>query len=175
VDTVRRGLLHDPAVLLGPLEQKMHALAAAERFEEAAEMRDRAAALTVALRRQRRFDALRRTGRLVLEVGGRSGAELDHGRLVRSWVIGAEGSRDVPLPLDLDPAAPDSLRATLAADPDAPGSPLPKSVADELACVAAWLDKEAGRIRVVHADEGLASAYPALDTYEPRNAVPLPR
>ncbi|MBX3287267.1 MAG: DEDD exonuclease domain-containing protein [Acidimicrobiales bacterium] len=178
VATVRRGLLHDPAVLLGPLEQKMHALAAAERFEEAAEMRDRAGALTVALRRQRRFDALRRTGRLVVEVGGRSGAELDHGRLVRSWVIGSEGTRDVPLPLDLDPAAPDALGAGLPSaphDPLAPGAPLPKSVADELACVAAWLDREAARIRVVHADEGLASAYPALDTYEPRNAVPLRR
>ena len=178
VATVRRGLLHEPALLLGPLEQKMHALAAAERFEEAAEMRDRAAALTVALRRQRRFDALRRTGRLVLEVGGRSGAELDHGRLVRSWVIGSEGPRDVPLPLDLDPAAPDALGATRPADADdldAPGSPLPKSVADELACVAAWLDKEAGRIRVVHADHGLASAYPALAPFEPRNALPLGR
>jgi hypothetical protein len=73
---------------------------------------------------------------------------------------------------------PDSLRATLPDPPGGPagaGAPLPKSVADELACVAAWLDKEAGRIRVVHADEGLSSAYPALDTYEPRNGVPLPR
>ncbi|HEX2574813.1 MAG TPA: GIY-YIG nuclease family protein, partial [Aquihabitans sp.] len=167
VATVRRGLLHEPAVLLGPLEQKMHALAAAERFEEAAEMRDRAAALTAAIRRQRRFDALRRAGRLVVEFGERSGAELDHGRLVRAWSIGSAGVAPVPLPLDLDPAAPDALVSPLDGDPSLPGRPVPKAVADELACVAAWLEKEAARIRVVHADRGLASAYPALPSYQP--------
>jgi len=169
VATIRRGLLHDPALLLGPLEQKMHALAAAERFEEAAEMRDRAAALTSAIRRQRRFDALRRSGRLVVELGGRSGAELDHGRLVRAWVIGSDGQRDMPLPLDLDPASAEHAASPRAEVPAADaGEPIPKSLADELACVAAWLDKEAGRIRVVHADHGLTSAYPALASYEPR-------
>ena len=164
--TVRRGLLHDASLLLGPLEQKMHSLAAAERFEEAAEMRDRAAALTAALRRQRRFDALRRAGRVVVEFGERSGAELDHGRLVRAWTITRSGITPLPLPLDLDPAAPDAVVARLGADPDAPGQPLPKALADELACVASWLDKEAGRIRVVHAEGGLCSAYPALPTFE---------
>jgi len=167
VATVRRGLLRDPSVLLAPLEQKMHALAAAERFEEAADMRDRAAALTAALRRQRRFDALRGAGRVVVELGGRSGAELDHGRLVRAWRIGADGIVPLPLPLDLDPSAPDALSAPLGDDPSAPGLPVPKALADELACVAAWLDKEAARIRVVHTDRGLSSPYPALPSYDP--------
>jgi len=173
VATIRRGLLHDPAVLLGPLEQKMHALAAAERFEEAAEMRDRAAALTSAIRRQRRFDALRRSGRLVVELGGRSGAELDQGRLVRAWVIGSDGQREMPLPLDLDPSSAEHASGPSSTPGAEPGDPVPKSLADELSCVAAWLDKEAGRIRVVHADQGLTSAYPALASYEPR-AVRLP-
>ncbi|QXC62315.1 DEDD exonuclease domain-containing protein [Aquihabitans sp. G128] len=167
VATVRRGLLHDPSVLLVPLEQKMHALAQAERFEEAADMRDRAAALTAALRRQRRFDALRGAGRVVVELGGRSGAELDHGRLVRAWRIDRTGIVALPLPLDLDPAAPDSLSAPLGDDPSGPGLPVPKALADELACVAAWMDKEAARIRVIHSDRGLASAYPALPSFEP--------
>ena len=87
------GLHHDPALLLGPLEARMHALAAAERFEEAADVRDRAAALAAALRRQRRFDALRRAGRVVVEVDGRSGAELRHGRLVRAWTIRTHAAR----------------------------------------------------------------------------------
>ncbi len=167
VATVRRGLLHDPALLLAPLEQKMHALAAAERFEEAADMRDRAAALTAALRRQRRFDALRGAGRVVVELGGRSGAELDHGRLVRAWTISRTGIVALPLPLDLDPAAPDALSAAPGDDASGPGRPVPKALADELSCVAAWLDKEAGRIRVIHTDRGLASAYPALPSFEP--------
>ena len=75
----------------------MHGLAAAERFEEAADVRDRAAALAAALRRQRRFDTLRRAGRVVLEVDGRSGAELLHGRLVRAWRINPDGPTPAPL------------------------------------------------------------------------------
>lgn len=173
-DTVRRGLLHEPMLLLGPLEQKMHALAAAERFEEAAEMRDRAAALTAALRRQRRFDVLRRAGRVVVEFGEHSGAELHHGRLVRAWTITRRGITSLPLPLDLDPAAPDALVARLGDDRSAPGRPVPKAVADEVACVAAWLDKEAGRIRVVHADRGLTSPYPALPAFTPTFSPPPP-
>ena len=73
----------------------------------------------------------------------------------------------MPLPLDLDPAAPDNLVAPLADDHSEPGQPVPKAMADELACVAAWLDKEAGQIRVIHSDRGLASTYPALPSYVP--------
>jgi hypothetical protein len=85
-------------LLLGPLEVKMHALAAQERFEEAADVRDRAAALAAALRRQQRFDALRRLGRVVLEIDGTSQAELRRGRLVRTWRLSARGIDVVPLP-----------------------------------------------------------------------------
>src|SRR5690606_13089165 len=121
VEVVRRGLLVDPQLLLGPLEARMHGLAAEERFEEAAAVRDRAAALANALRRQRRFDALRRTGRVVVEVDGRSRTELRQGRLVRTWTLTKQGIAAVPLPLDLDPAAPDDLDASLPADPAEPG------------------------------------------------------
>ena len=53
------GCADDPTLLLEPLA-RAHARAgrASERFEEAADVRDRAAALAQALRRQRRFDAL---------------------------------------------------------------------------------------------------------------------
>ena len=162
VARVRRGVHHEPELLLGPLEVRMRELAAAERFEEAADLRDRAAALAAALARQRRFDLLRQAGRLVVEVGGRSGAELQHGRLVRAWTIDGRGPAGVPLPLDLYPAAPE--QADVA---DAPGTPVPKALADELACVAAWLDKEAARIRVVHTDQPLASPYPPLPRFQP--------
>ncbi|WP_426572548.1 DEDD exonuclease domain-containing protein [Aquihabitans sp. McL0605] len=167
VATVRRGLLHDHALLLGPLEAKMHALAAEERFEEAADMRDRAAALAAALKRQRRFDTLRRAGRVVVEVDGQSRAELLRGRLVRTWTITKQGISAVPLPLDLDPAAPDHLAVPLPGDATAPGAPLPKALADELACVAQWLDRQGHRIRVIHADGALVPAGPPLPTFEP--------
>ncbi|MEZ5180388.1 MAG: DEDD exonuclease domain-containing protein [Acidimicrobiales bacterium] len=167
VDTVRRGLLHEPQLLLGPIEAKMHALAAAERFEEAADLRDRGAALAAALRRQQRFDALRRAGRVVVEIDGRSRAELLRGRLVSTWTLTKHGIRAEPLPLDLDPAAPDHLHAPAPGDATAPGAPLPKALADELACVAQWLDRQGHRIRILEADAALTPSGPPLPSFEP--------
>jgi DNA polymerase-3 subunit epsilon len=160
VERVVRALSTDPELLLGPLEQRMHALAGAERFEEAADARDRLSALTTALRRQRRLDSLRRSGRVVVEVPGGDGAELWAGQLVRAWradgADGADGQAVQPsLPLD---------RAVPPLDERAP---LPRDLADELACVAGWLDGQAGRIRLVHCDGGLASALPPLPSFEP--------
>jgi DNA polymerase-3 subunit epsilon len=167
VATVRRGLLAEPALLLGPLEAKMHALAAEERFEEAADMRDRAAALAAALKRQQRFDALRGAGRVVMEVDGSSRSELLRGRLLRSWTVTKKGIAAVPLPLDLDPSAPDALEAPAPGDGSAPGAPLPKALADELACVAQWIDRYGHRIRVIHADGSLVPTGPPLPSFEP--------
>lgn len=167
VEVVRRGLRDDPSLLLGPLEARMHALAAQERFEEAADVRDRASALAAALRRQQRFDALRRAGRVVLEIDGASRAELRRGRLVRTWTLSATGISAVPLPLDLDPAAPDHLDAPLPDDPTAPGAPLPKSLADELSCVAQWLDRQSHRVRIVHADADPLLRLPLLPSFDP--------
>jgi DNA polymerase-3 subunit epsilon len=167
VDTVRRGLLEEPTLLLGPLEAKMHALASEERFEEAADLRDRAAALASALRRQQRFDALRRAGRVVVEVDGRSRAELLCGRLQRTWTVTRQGISAVPLPLDLDPTAPDHLTAPASSDATAPGAPLPKALADELACVAQWFDRQAHRIRVLESDGSVTPVGPPLPSFEP--------
>ena len=161
VERIRRGLLHDPELLLAPLEARMHALASAERFEEAADVRDRAAALASAIRRQQRFDTLRRAGRVVLHVDGRSGAELQNGRLVRAWRIDPSGTSPVPLPLDLDPAAPESLDEVGEA-----GTPVHKALADELLCVAAWLDREQHRITVISADGPLVTTGAPLPTFE---------
>jgi len=191
VSKVVRGLTVEPRLLLAPLEQRMRSLASAERFEEAAEMRERAAALTAALRRQRRLESLQGAGRIVVEVPGRAGAELRQGRLVRSWTIDVGGTRaDVPLPIDLDPTAPDEHRHTARAPSG--GRPaagvgegdrapthapragaLPRALADELACVAAWLDREAAALRLMHCDVGLVSAFPALPSFQPTRASPV--
>jgi len=142
VDVVVRGLTADPTLLLGPLERRMRALAAAERFEEAAETRDRAAALARALHRQRRLDGLRRAGRIEVDADGEGRAVLAGGRLV--------GTGTLPFP-----------------DGGGGDGPLPRHLADEVACVAAWLDDAAGRIRLVHCDGELASPLPRLPRYEP--------
>src|SRR5262249_10362491 len=76
VERTVRGLTVEPELLLVPLADRLEALARSERFEEAADVRDRAEALTSALRRQRRFDALRRAGHLRLQLPDQGGAEL---------------------------------------------------------------------------------------------------
>ena len=150
VDVVVRGLTTEPDVLLGPLDERMRAQAAAERFEDAAATRDRAAALTGAIARQRRLDGLRRAGRLVVEVAGEGRSVLEGGRLVGVW----EGAG-----------------ATGAAAPDDPTGettgPVPKHLADELACVARWLDARTASVRLVACEGTLAWPLPRLPRFEP--------
>lgn len=170
VERVRRGLTREPELLLEPLRERMAALAAAERYEEAADVRDRCEALAQALRRQRRMELLRSAGRLVIELPGHGGAELAGGRLLRAWGPdvpygadddGADDDRPEPaLPFDPPPPAPDDEPGT--------GRPVPRDLADELLCVARWLDREAGRIRLVHVDGGLSSPLPPLPSFTPR-------
>ena len=73
-----------------------------------------------------RLDALRRTGTLHVRFDDGGGAELQAGRLVRTW----------------DAGAGDALALGLEWPNTHPGvsTPLTPSEADELACVAAWLE-----------------------------------
>lgn len=51
--------------------------------------------------------------------------------------------------------------------PDVPGDgPLPLDLADELACVAGWLDEHAGAVRLVHVDGELSSGLPPVPDFE---------
>lgn len=158
VDRLVVSLTHDPSSLLDPLADRMQALALDERYEEAADVRDRAAALAKTLARQRRLDGLRHAGRLRVELPGVGGVELHHGRLVDSWASDpADPHLALPFPIAATPAGPDA--------PDE--RPVPRELADELLCVARWLDEKAARVRLVHCDAGLSSRLPALPTYEP--------
>ncbi|MGE3620420.1 MAG: DEDD exonuclease domain-containing protein [Acidimicrobiia bacterium] len=156
VDPVVAGWSTDPEVLLAPLRARMARLAHDQRFEEAAEVRDRAGALARALRRQRRLDALRAAGRLVVELADGSGAELRNGALVRSWGR-PRGAEQLAMALDDAAAAPEVPTR----------GPLDRAHLDELAAVAHWLDQNAGRIRIVEAEHGLWSALPAVGGFEP--------
>ncbi|HEV8298379.1 MAG TPA: DEDD exonuclease domain-containing protein [Acidimicrobiales bacterium] len=153
VQRVVRGLTLEPELLLEPLRARMVTLASADRFEEAADVRDRADSLASALRRQRQFDALRRAGRLHLEVRGEGGVELDAGRLVNAW----SGSAPPPAQLDLGRGPPSTASAAV-----------PAELADELACVASWIEGHAARIRVLHCTGSLTEALPPLPSFAAR-------
>jgi DNA polymerase-3 subunit epsilon len=160
-----RGLTGDPELLLSPLRERMYELAASDRFEEAADVRDRAAALAQALRRQRRLDAVRRSGRLEIQIAGQGGARFVDGRLVQAWA-----GDDLPLPLDSEGGARgERVDADTAASAGA-GTPVERELADELFCVASWLDANAGAVRVVHCDGGLCSTLPRVASFEPQRA-----
>jgi DNA polymerase-3 subunit epsilon len=152
VALVVRGLTKEPALLLGPLAAKMSALAAAERYEEAATLRDRAGALSRALIRQRRIDSLRQAGRLTVEIPGEGGATLDHGLLVAAWAGEAAAGRTEVLPLGGGRS----------------DGPVPRHLIDELACVAAWIDAKASRLRLVACDAGLSLPVAPLPRFDPR-------
>ena len=142
---VRAALTTEPLLVLDPLVARMHALARDDRFEEAADVRDRTAAFVDAHRRVRRFDRLRRAGRLIVHVGEHR-AVFAGGRFVATEALdeptlfGSAGSED-----DLPPPGP-----------VAPGD------ADELTVVSAWLDKNAHRIRIEHVAGELCSPLPHL-------------
>jgi DNA polymerase-3 subunit epsilon len=146
VDVVRRGLTSEPALLLEPLQDRMESLACAERFEEAADVRDRAAALSHALFRQRRTEQLRRSGTIELDLGDGSHVELDGGRLLKAWSAG-----ELALGMACGPPPPAVATTWVSAE-----------LADELACVAGWLDKNAKKVRLVRCDGLLASKLPAV-------------
>ena len=94
------GLTHTPDRLLGPLDRRITELAAGERYEEAADMRDRAAALSGALRRRQRFDVLRRAARVRFRVGS-AWAQLERGRLAGCGDVDATPSLlDAPAPTE---------------------------------------------------------------------------
>jgi DNA polymerase-3 subunit epsilon len=197
VDRAIRGLTTDPHLLLDPLRDRMQLLAAEERYEEAADVRDRAGALAHALRRQRRLDGLRRAGRVVLTLPDRAQVELDHGRLVASrpppaagagaaqgiFDLAATSSRTSartrsPEPVSLFASAAgssatspsDGAEATaagLAPRPPLLLDPLPRDLADELACVATWLDQNAPTLELVHSDGGLTSDLAIIASFDP--------
>jgi DNA polymerase-3 subunit epsilon len=158
VERVVRGLTVDPSLLFEPLEQRMHALADAERFEEAADVRDRAAALARALTRHRRLESLRRAGRVELDVDGRR-VVLAAGRLAAA---GDPGGSLALFDADNPPDGP----AHEPAEPSE-GAPLPRHLVDEVACVAAWLDAEGRSARLVSCEGPWTSPLPAISRYEP--------
>jgi DNA polymerase-3 subunit epsilon len=94
VDRLQDGIVHDPAILLDPLENKMRDHVRGRRFEDAAVLRDRHRALTSALDRRRTWGALQRAGALWAIDEDGDNVTVESGRLVSAW----KDESGVPLP-----------------------------------------------------------------------------
>jgi len=117
--------LRAPAQMLAALQARMDELAAQERYEEAALVRDRLRALAGALERARRDRWLVRAGALELETHDGVRLRFDRGALTRA----GEGCARQEDPLSL---------------------PCPRERADELTAVRGWLARH--RVRVIAVD-----------------------
>lgn len=126
VRRLRDGVERDPTVVLGPLRDRMARLADDQRFEEAAEARDRYQALERSLTRRRSWQALSAAGTLWAEDALGDGVVVQHGRLAASW------NARTPLPL------------VAALDPEAEVPSVAGSVhaAEEAQLVWRWLDRD---------------------------------
>ncbi|MEN8234534.1 MAG: DEDD exonuclease domain-containing protein [Actinomycetota bacterium] len=130
VDQLRAGIAENPALLLTPLRERMARLASQQRFEDAADARDRYQALARALVRRRTWQSMSVCGTLWMEDETGDGAVVSHGRLVASW------NDRTPLPLVATEDPPDEI-------PE-----VPEAVADaeEAHLVWRWLDRDGVRI-----------------------------
>ena len=154
VSMVVRGLTHDPELLLSPLRERMLQLALAHRFEEAASVRDRAQALSGAIRRQRQIDNLRSAQNLDLVIG-QVRFEFDHGRLIDARV---DGVLTAALPLPAPEMSPLDR-------------PLPRHAADETLCIARFIDANSQRISLLHCSGDWSQPIAAIASFEQRKAA----
>ncbi len=132
VATTARVFGGDPESIVIRLTSRLADLAAAQRYEEAALVRDRLSALLSAIRRQQLTSALLQSGHCLVRRGDVSWV-IDDGRLVDVTIAGEVG-RGLPV----DP-------------PEPPGAdrPLRRHHVDEALCLAKYFDKHAARLDVV--------------------------
>lgn len=166
VDHAVAGMTHSPGLLLEPLRERMEALASAERFEEAADVRDRASALADTLLRQRLLDRVRDAERLVVSGPDGHHAELRRGRLHAVWATDPAPTGGPGAQLAFEPAPVEAAPT----DPVPPTGPVPKEAVDELLCVARWLDRHHARLSVTSVEGTYASQLPAVPSFKPSPA-----
>jgi DNA polymerase III subunit epsilon len=131
VDLLLDGLDGRPQVLLDPLVVRMRRLADAERYEEAAWVRDRHDALARCLEARRVWQALNGAGLMEVEDEGGRRVVIDHGLLVETR----------------GPGQPSSLFLSSQGS-DNPETEVPPSVetAEETAAIWRWLERSPIRI-----------------------------
>ncbi|MFW3170747.1 DEDD exonuclease domain-containing protein [Geodermatophilus sp. CPCC 206100] len=138
-DVLRAAVASDPRALLAPLLSRVDRLAADERYEDAAVLRDRVAVLVRAVRRRQRLESLAAVPELVLArpafEGGWQLSVVRRGRLVAAGC--AERGASVRATLE-------GLFAT-AETPLGPEDELAASV-DETELVLRWMEKPGTRL-----------------------------
>ncbi|MGY1712711.1 DEDD exonuclease domain-containing protein [Geodermatophilus sp. SYSU D00758] len=153
---LRAAVVADPRALLTPLLDRVERLAADERYEDAAVLRDRVAVLVRAVRRRQRLESLATVPELVLaRPGPEEGWALSvvrRGRLVAAGCAARGSSVRSALA---------GLRAT-AETPLGPDGELAASV-DETELVLRWMEKPGTRL--VEVDGTLACPVPGTGGY----------
>ena len=140
VDQVRSAIAGDVSPLVDPLRRRLGELSAGHRFEHAAVVRDRIAALVRACARMQRLSALTSIDELVAARpdgdGGWEIAVVRHGRLAGAGVA----ARGTPPWTVIE-----ALLATADAVRPGPG-PLRSALAEEVECVLRWLETPGTRL-----------------------------
>ena len=130
-----------PETLVERLRARLKMLASQQRFEEAAELRQRAALLQRVLHRRVRSIALIDAGDLVLTIGGRA-ILIRSGRLCSASDVAPGAEREVVERLLAAPPAPP------------PASWLSSELHSETGVISSWLDRHAHDTRVLYAPRG---------------------
>ena len=138
VEVLRCGIVEEPEILLEPLRSRMATMAHGQRFEEAADLRDRYRAVARALERRRAWGALRAAGTLWLEDDTGDGAIIGDGRLLASW-----NERGTPPLVAMSPP-----------EVGGPGVPVSVSGAEEAHLVWRWMARPG--VRIVDASGAVA-------------------
>ncbi len=124
-----------PDLVIAALQARLAALSAARRYEEAAQVRDRAMAFSQAMRRKRLTDRLREAGDVGVQVD-------DIVLHVRNGVL-VGTAQDGQMEIGLALAAPEvPVFAAL----------LPRTVVDEVLCLARAFDRLANKVTVLWCD-----------------------
>ena len=140
---VAQALVEDPDKVFEPLERKMLRLAALQRFEEAAEARERAGLIERTLLRHMQVRTLIDAGDLVVAIGGRA-VLIRNGQLASA----TEWCGDL-----------DATRARLekAAKCVSVGTFLTAPIQNEARVISAWLRRNAGSCRLLYTSNGWAT------------------
>ncbi|WP_185994925.1 DEDD exonuclease domain-containing protein [Nocardioides campestrisoli] len=140
VDQLRETLVRRPDPVVSRITERMEALAADERFEEAAAHRDRLAAFVRSAARTQRLSALTRCPEVVAgrrEDDGRWAVHVvRHGRLAAAGVIPASANAHQFV---------DELRSSAETVVGGPG-PVPAASAEETERILRWLEKPGVRL-----------------------------
>ncbi len=162
-------LLDHPHLLLERLATRMNRLGEQERYEEAADIRDRAHAVRDVVARRRLIDGLRGAGRLVLRTTGGAGLVIEDGFLVSSRPGDSRSTRHLRAG-----SAP-----TLPIE-DRDRGPIPASTVrpagdTERLLIARWIRDHASELRIIETDHPLTSDIPRLPRFQPRRSGTEPR